>query len=93
MRQRFEKDLRKYHDLFSGRRCAGWELEELIVAALKSDTAANHHVVWKEAGHDDKADITIRTNGNSHSLQVKSGQIKKDCLELSGYRLGRFKGD
>lgn len=56
MRQRLIGDLAKYHGLFNGGRCSGWELEELIVAAITSDTRAQHHVRWQEAGHDDKAD-------------------------------------
>ena len=95
MLQRFRDDLRKYHDLFSGGRCAGWEQEELLVNAIKSDTKAQHHVMWQEAGHDDAADILIRTNGTTHALQVKSGQVmkRKGQLKLSGHRLGRFRSD
>ena len=92
MLQRLERDLRKYHELFSGGRCSGWEQEELVVAAIKSDTAAQHHVFWQEAGHDDKADIRVRTNGDEHPLQIKSGQVRAGNLILSGHRLGRFGG-
>ena len=94
MLQRFERDLQKYHELFSGGRCQGWEQEELIVAAVKSDTTVQHQVFWKEAGHDDKADIKVKTNKTSYLLQIKSGQIiERDAyLKLSGPRLGRFKG-
>jgi len=93
MLQRLKGDLGKYHDLFDSSRCAGWELEELLVGAVKSDTQAQHHVQWQEAGHDDKADIVVRTNGARHSIQVKSGQIRAGKLVLSGHRLGRFGGD
>lgn len=92
MLQRLERDLRKYHELFSGGRCAGWQQEELVVAAIKSDTAAQHHVFWQEAGHDDKADIRVRTNGDEHFLQLKSGKVQAESLILSGHRLGRFGG-
>ena len=34
MLQRFENDLRKYHELFSGKRCETWNLEELIFKAI-----------------------------------------------------------
>ena len=93
MVQNLASFLKKYHELFSGGRCAGWELEELVVKAIKSDTQANHHVKWREGGHDFEEDINVRTNGQSYSLQIKSGQIKNDCLVLSGNRLGRFDGD
>ncbi len=95
MQQHFRHDLEKYHQLFTGGRCSGWELEELLVRAIKSDTQAAHHVRWKEAGHDDEADIVVRTNGDEHPIQVKSGkiQVKKNRLVLSGHRLGRFQGD
>ena len=43
MVQSLRHDLHRYHDLFSGGRCQGWELEELIVRAIKSDAQANHH--------------------------------------------------
>ena len=93
MIQRFEQGLTKFHDLFSGGRCLGWQQEELLVAAIKGDTQAQHHVYWKEAGHDDKADIQVRTNGDVHPVQIKSGKVTGGKLILSGHRLGRFKGD
>ena len=93
MLQNLENFLRKYHELFSGGRCTGWELEELVVKAIKADTKANHHVKWKEGGHDFTEDISVNTNGTIYSLQIKSGQIQKNCLILSGNRLGRFNGD
>ena len=93
MLQRFRTDLGKYHGLFTAGRCAGWEQEELIVNAIKSDTKAAHHVLWKEAGHDDQADIRIKTNEGEFPIQIKSGQEQKEYLVLSGHRLGRFGGD
>ena len=93
MIQSLEHFLKQYHELFSGGRCTGWELEELVVKAIKADTKANHHVKWKEGGHDFKEDISVKTNGSAHSLQIKSGQIQKNFLILSGNRLGRFNGD
>ena len=74
----------------------GWELEELLVTAIQSDTQAQHNVFWQEAGHDDFADVRVRTNGDVFPLQIKSGQIKgrrNRYLVLSGHRLGRFGGD
>ncbi len=91
--------MRKYHELFSGGRCQGWELEELFVNAIKSDTQAHHHVIWREAGHDFVADMEVRTNGHRHCLHVKSGQIRNNrelgcpVIEISGHRLTRFGGD
>lgn len=95
MEQRLRQDLRKFHDLFTGGRCADWQLEELLVAAIKSDTQAQHHVKWREAGHDDKEDILVIINGKESSVQIKSGKIneKRGVLTLSGYRLGRFGED
>ena len=40
MLQRFENDLKKYHELFSGKRCETWHLEELIFKVINSDTRA-----------------------------------------------------
>ena len=93
MIQSLESFLREYHKLFSGGRCSGWELEELIVKAIKTDTQANHHVKWREGGHDFKEDIWIRTNGEFHSIQIKAGSANKEHLIISGHRLGRFEGD
>jgi len=90
MLQRFKNDLIRYHELFSGGRCSAWEQEELIVNAIKSDTQAQHHVLWSEAGHDDKADITVKTNDEDYLIQIKSGKVTGNYLNLSGHRLGRF---
>ncbi|MCY3946103.1 MAG: hypothetical protein OXF44_07445 [Anaerolineaceae bacterium] len=76
-----------------GGRCSGWQQEELIVAAIKSDTSAQHQVFWKEAGHDDEADIRVRTNGETHAIEIKSGQTTRRLLRISGHRLGRYEGD
>lgn len=92
MLQQLRSDLAKFHGLFGGQRCSGTQLEELIVVAIKSDTQAQHHVRWQEAGHDDQADITVQTNGEAHPMQIKSGQMRDDRLILSGHRLGRFQG-
>lgn len=82
--------------MLDGDRCQGWELEELIVKAIKADTTADHLPKWHESGHDDKEDILVVVNGKSHQMQVKSGRIRSDknkvlWLVLSGHRLGRFK--
>ncbi len=93
MQQHLRQDLERYHDLFAAGRCSGWELEELIFRAIQSDNRAQHHAFWQEAGHDDLADIRVRTNGDVHLLQIKSGAIKAGYLTLSGHRLGRFGGN
>lgn len=96
MIQSFEHSLRRFHDLFSGGRCDGWQLEELLVKAIQSDMQSQHNVFWQGGSHDDKADMRVRTNGETHPLQIKSGRVqgKRDPkLVLSGHRLGRFSGD
>jgi len=99
MEQHFRKSLASYHQLFDGGRCQGWELEELIVKAIKNDTTANHLPRWQEAGHDDREDILVIANNKKYQLQIKSGQIKRQRLGgqlkliLSGHRLGRFNGN
>ena len=94
MEQNLGKNLEKYHELFSGGRCSGWELEELIFKAIQSDNIAQHHAFWREGGHDDKADIEVRVGESIYYLQIKSGTIqKRGFLVLSGFRLGRFGGD
>jgi len=95
MEQSLYRSLRKYHGLFTAKRCDGWELEELIHRAIQQDNAAGHHSKWKEAGHDTEADIDVHVNGTTHRLQIKSGKVKKRCgtLVLSGHRLGRFDGN
>ena len=95
MLQHYRTDLTRYHDLFNGGRCQGWELEELIVRAIKSDTVTQHHARWTERGHDDRADIEVQFNGRSIFLQIKSGQVntRKRVLEISGHRHTRYNGD
>jgi len=95
MQQNLRQNLDRYHQLFSGGRCSGWELEELIFKAIQSDNSAQHHAFWREAGHDDAADIRVRVNGTTYNLQIKSGRVgKRDgSLTLSGHRLGRFQGN
>ncbi len=48
MQQNFRQYLEKYHDLFDGGRCSGWELEELIYKSIQSDNTAGHHATWKK---------------------------------------------
>ena len=94
MEQHFEGDLQSYHARFHEGRCLGEALKELLVRAIRADTNAQHHLIWKEGRHDDKADITVRDeNGTEHFIKVKAGEITKDKINLSGHRLGRFKGD
>lgn len=93
MQQSLKQDLKTYHKLFHAGRCAAWELEELIVRAINADTQAQHQVFWREAGHDDKEDIVIKTEQGTYSIQIKSGQWSKKYVTLSGHRLGRFNGD
>ena len=96
MLQDFERSLQRFHDLFSGGRCDGWQLEELLVKAIQSDMQSQNSVFWQGGSHDDKADMRVRTNGEIHPLQIKSGRVqgKRDPkLVLSGHRLGRFDGD
>ena len=90
MIQNFENNLRQFHILFQGGRCQAWQLEELIAKAIRSDFSKSEKVVWKGNGHDIGCDIVIN---NDTKLQIKSGKIVKECIALSGHRLGRFKGD
>ena len=94
MLQKLVENLKNFHRLFDGNRCSGWQLEELFVHAINSDTTAQHHIVeWREHGHDDKEDIIVSANGNIHHVQIKSGTISGNMLILSGHRLGRFGGN
>ena len=93
MLQRFENDLKKYHELFSGKRCETWHLEELIFKAINSDTRAGQHASWFEGGDDDKADIVVRTNGNVIEIEIRLNTWSKTHLRLSGYRFASLKGD
>lgn len=90
MLQTFEKDLRKFHELFQGGRCKAWQLEELIAKAIRSDFSTNERVVWNGNGHDIGYDILVNDN---IKIQIKSGVIDNEYLTLSGHRLGRFQGD
>ena len=96
MEQNLRQLIQQYHNLFDGGRCSGWELEELFVKAIKSDTNENHLPKWREAGHDDREDILVIENGKEYHVQIKSGRFSgklEPRLQLSGHRLGRFNGD
>ncbi|MDE0481603.1 MAG: hypothetical protein OXI67_03385 [Candidatus Poribacteria bacterium] len=101
MKQTFQHNLKKYHELFDGGRCSRWKLKELVFKSIQSDSTAGHHATWQEGGHDDQADIRVRVNGVVYPLHIKSGEIKqikagdekKPHLVLSGHRLGRFEGN
>ena len=93
MKQNFQIYLVKFHGLLKGGRCLRWQLEEFLVKSIRSDNVAGHHARWREGGHDIDADITVRSNGKIHLIQVKSGSSTKNYLKLSGHRLGRFNGD
>ena len=90
MLQNFEKDLKKFHELFQGGRCQAWQLEELIAKAIRSDFKKSEQVIWNGNGHDIGHDISINSE---YKLQIKSGKIQKGFLILSGHRLTRFKED
>ena len=94
MIQNLEKDLKIFHSLFRGGRCEAWQLEELVVRAIKSDHKKSERVDWIGRGHDVDKDIQIiETNGKVNDIQIKSGKIEKSNMVVSGHRLGRFKED
>ena len=67
MEQTLRQYLEKYHDLFDGGRCSGWELEELVFKAIQADSTAGHHATWTEGGHDE-ADISSQGKRCSPSV-------------------------
>lgn len=94
MIQNFENDLKKFHELFRGGRCEAWQLEELIVKAIKSDYSKSERVTWKGRGHDTDKDVQIiDNNGKINDIQIKSGKIMKEKIIVSGHRTGRFNGN
>ena len=94
MQQEFRQRLGNFHELFDGSRCESFLLEELIYKSIQSDNTVGHHAIWTGRKHDDKADIRVRINGQTHELQIKSGKLHGDgSLKLSGNRLTRFKKD
>lgn len=93
MIQNLENDLKTFHSLFRGGRCEAWQLEELIVKAIKSDHSKSEKVTWIGRGHDVGKDVQIETNGKVNDIQIKSGKIKKPNMVVSGHRTGRFEGD
>ena len=101
MAQRMKRDLSDYHRLFSGTRCKGWQLEELLVAAINSDTGSDHHATWVENGQSKGYDFKVRWNPPGKErittpIQVKSGKFfkkGKQDVEFNGFSLNRFRGD
>ena len=70
--------LKEYHRLFPKLKCRGECLEHIIAKAIGGEVLG---------GHDKHSDIKI----NNFFIQVKSGEINKDILTISGHRLTRFK--
>lgn len=94
MIQNLENDLKTFHGLFRGGRCEAWQLEELIVKAIKSEHSKSERVIWIGRGYDVGKDVQIiETNGTVNDIQIKSGKIKKSNIVVSGHRTGRFKED
>lgn len=94
MIQNFEAYLKKFHELLKGGRCEAWQLEELIIKAIKSDYSKHDLVIWKGRGHDIDKDLQIiDKSGKTNDIQIKSGKITKNKITVSGHRTGRFKGD
>ena len=94
MIQNLENDLKTFHNLFRGGRCEAWQLEELIVRAIKSDHSKIESVAWTGRGHDVGKDVRItEENGKVNDIQIKSGKVEKSNMTVSGHRTGRFKGD
>ena len=94
MEQSLQQSLQEYHNLFNDQRCSGIELEELIFKAIQLDSSTGHHASWKAGGHDPKFDIRVtEDSGQEYLLQIKSGSVRGNYLNISGYRLGDFDGD
>jgi len=94
MIQNLQNDLKTFHRLFRGGRCEAWQLEELIVRAIKSDHSKSESIAWNGRGHDVDKDIQItEENGKVNDIQIKSGKIEKEKIVVSGHRTGRFKED
>jgi len=72
MIQNLEKDLKTFHRLFSGGRCEAWQLEELIVRAIKSDHSKSERVIWIGRGHDVGKDVQIiEANDKVNDIQIR----------------------
>ncbi len=93
MLKEFKSSLRKYHKLFDGGRCEGFQQQELIVKAIKTDARSNLEVFWKGKTHKDKPDIIIKTKEEEHLFKVRSGDEEEDKIIISGYRLGKHDGN
>ncbi|MCE8163356.1 MAG: hypothetical protein I3273_03415 [Candidatus Moeniiplasma glomeromycotorum] len=94
MIQNFENDLKEFHGLFRGGRCEAWQLEELIIKAIKSDHSKSESVAWIGRGHDVDKDVRIiEKDGKVNDIQIKSGKIEKSNMIVSAHRTGRFEGD
>lgn len=91
MEQSLRQNLEDFHKLFDGSRCESFLLEELVYKSIQSDNTTNHHATWQGRKHDSNADIRVRTNGECHDLEIKSGKLHSDgSLRLSGHRLTKF---
>lgn len=82
------KSLKIFHTLFKHCDCKAEQMEELVFNSIKDD---NRNLNWNCYSHSvENSDIFT----NSIQISIKSGDIgSNNLMVLSGYRLGRFKGD
>ena len=64
--QHLEKDLKKFHDLFSGGRCQAWQQWERIARMLYCDLSNNEKKVWKVRGYNVDSTLT----GGAITIQI-----------------------
>ena len=79
-KERIQSLLKEYHKLFPNLKCKGECLEHIVAKAIGGEVLG---------GHDKHSDIKIK----NHFIQIKSGEINKGILTISGHRLTRFKND
>ena len=79
-KKRIQSLLKEYHKLFPNLKCKGECLEHIVAKAIGGEVLG---------GHDKHSDIKV----NGFDVQIKSGEIRKDILTISGHRLTRFKED
>ena len=76
-KKRIQSLLKEYHKLFPNLKCKGECLEHIVAKAIGGEVLG---------GHNKHSDIKI----NNYFIQIKSGEINKGILTISGHRLTRL---
>lgn len=92
--ERMKLKLRGWHDLFHYCSPKAEFLEEIFASSLDGAYSAEGvEVDWTPFSHRKDRDILVKQGDEEAKFSIKTGQLVRGKLVISGYRLGRFGGD